>query len=66
MPAWSNFSRNLAPVPMRGKLNEPAYVKHTAQFVADLKGITLQELTEATTANFFELFSSAKSTTNAV
>ena len=56
----------LAPVPMRGKLNEPAYVKHTAQFVADLKGITLQELTEATTANFFELFSSAKSTTNAV
>lgn len=46
----------LAPVPLRGKQNEPAYVRHTAQYVADLKGMTLAELAEQTTNNFFELF----------
>jgi len=46
----------LAPVPLRGKTNEPAYVRHTAQFVADLKGMSLEGLAEATTNNFFELF----------
>lgn len=46
----------LAPVPVRGKLNEPAYVRHTAQFVADLRGMPLAELASATTANFFKLF----------
>ena len=46
----------LAPVPLRGKTNEPAYVRHTAQFVADLRGISLEEVAEATTANFFNLF----------
>lgn len=46
----------LAPVPLRGKTNEPAYVRHTAQFVADLRGITLDSLAQATTDNFFELF----------
>jgi TatD DNase family protein len=46
----------LAPVPLRGKLNEPANVRHTAQFVADLRGITLEKLAEFTTENFFELF----------
>jgi len=46
----------LAPVPLRGKTNEPAYVRHTAQFVADLKGISLEKLAESTTENFFELF----------
>jgi len=46
----------LAPVPLRGKTNEPAYVRHTAQFVADLKGIPLTELAEQTTNNFFKLF----------
>jgi len=51
----------LAPVPLRGKLNEPANVRHTAQFVADLKGITLESLAEQTTKNFFDLFSSARS-----
>ncbi|MCB1754761.1 MAG: TatD family hydrolase [Gammaproteobacteria bacterium] len=50
----------LAPVPHRGKPNEPAYTRHTAQFVADLRGITLEELAEATTDNFFRLFSSAQ------
>lgn len=46
----------LAPVPLRGKTNEPAYVRHTAQFVADLRGISLESLAEATTSNFFNLF----------
>ena len=46
----------LAPVPLRGKTNEPANVRHTAQFVADLKGVSLEQLAETTTVNFFELF----------
>jgi len=46
----------LAPVPLRGKMNEPAFVRHTAQFVADLRGISLEELAFATTENFFDLF----------
>ena len=46
----------LAPVPLRGKQNEPAFVRHTAQFVADLKGVSLEQLAETTTSNFFELF----------
>jgi TatD DNase family protein len=50
----------LAPVPHRGKTNEPAYTRHTAEFVAQLRGISLEELAEATTDNFFRLFSSAK------
>lgn len=50
----------LAPTPHRGKTNEPAFVRHTAEFVAGLRGIELEELAEATTNNFFELFSDAK------
>ncbi len=50
----------LAPVPHRGKTNEPAYTRHTAQFVADQRGISLEELGEATTDNFFRLFNTAK------
>lgn len=46
----------LAPVPLRGKMNEPAYVRHTAQFVADLRGVPLEELAQTTTQNFFDLF----------
>lgn len=49
----------LAPVPLRGKTNEPAYVRHTAQFVADLRGVPLPQLAEQTTSNFFELFPAA-------
>ncbi|MFC4348185.1 TatD family hydrolase [Kordiimonas lipolytica] len=49
----------LAPVPHRGKPCEPAYVMDTARFVADLKGISFEELQEATTANFFALFDKA-------
>ena len=50
----------LAPVPMRGKANEPSYVVHTARFVAELKGVAPEALADATTANFFRLFDKAK------
>ncbi|MDP2329402.1 MAG: TatD family hydrolase [Reyranella sp.] len=50
----------LAPVPKRGKTNEPAYVAHTAAKVAELKGVSVSELEEATTANFFRLFAKAE------
>lgn len=46
----------LAPIPFRGKRNEPAYVAHTAAKVAELKGVPPAELAEATTANFLRLF----------
>ena len=46
----------LAPVPYRGKINEPAYVRHTAEHVAELRGVKLDTLAEATTRNFFRLF----------
>lgn len=46
----------LAPVPFRGKLNEPAYVVHTARALAEARGIEFEELAEATTDNFFRLF----------
>lgn len=46
----------LAPVPMRGKTNEPGFVRHVAEFLADLKGVPLAELAEATTRNFRTLF----------
>jgi len=46
----------LAPVPHRGKTNEPAFVRHTAEFVAELRGVPLEALAEATTANFHRLF----------
>ncbi len=49
----------LAPVPFRGKTNEPAYVRHTAEHVANIRGITLEELAEATTENFYRLFKDA-------
>lgn len=46
----------LAPVPFRGKTNEPAFVKHVAEEIARLRGITPAEVGAATTQNFFELF----------
>lgn len=45
----------LAPIPHRGKKNTPAYVVHTAQVVADLKGISVEALADATTANALKL-----------
>ena len=49
----------LAPVPYRGKRNEPAFVAATASFVAELKGVATEALADATTANFFRLFAKA-------
>lgn len=47
----------LAPMPMRGKPNEPSYVRHTALFLAELQNISYEEVAKATTANFLQLFS---------
>lgn len=49
----------LAPVPKRGKTNEPAFVRHTAAQVAELKQVDPDRLAETTTENFFRLFSRA-------
>lgn len=49
----------LAPVPFRGKTNQPAYVKYVGQEIAKLRGISFEEVAEATTANFFTLFKHA-------
>lgn len=49
----------LAPVPRRGKTNEPANVVYTARALAELRGIDPGELADATTGNFFRLFSRA-------
>jgi len=46
----------LAPLPHRGKRNEPAFVTHTAAVLAALKGVSARELEDATTANFLRLF----------
>jgi TatD DNase family protein len=46
----------LAPVPYRGKRNEPAFVAHTAEVVAAVRGMPLQELAYQTTANFERVF----------
>ncbi|MFT6106191.1 MAG: TatD DNase family protein [Rickettsiales bacterium] len=49
----------LAPTPHRGKTNEPSFTLHTAEFLADLKGITFEEVRQTTTQNFFQLFKNA-------
>ena len=46
----------LAPIPFRGKRNEPAHVRHTAECLAEVKGIAVEELAEATTANALRVF----------
>ena len=50
----------LAPVPFRGKTNQPAYVKYVAEEVARLRGIPFEVLAQATTDNFFNLFKQAR------
>ena len=50
----------LAPVPYRGKTNQPAYVKHVAEEIARLRGLSYQDLVDATTRNFFRLFPDAR------
>lgn len=55
----------LAPVPNRGKRNEPAFVAHTADVLAEVKGMDRTALDTATTDNFFRLFSRAERPANA-
>ncbi|MCL5049262.1 MAG: YchF/TatD family DNA exonuclease [Firmicutes bacterium] len=50
----------LAPVPHRGKENQPAYVKDVAAFVAKLKGVSIEEVAQVTRDNFYRLFALAK------
>ena len=49
----------LAPVPMRGKRNEPSYVVNTAKVLAETIGVSADKISEITTENFFRLFSKA-------
>ena len=46
----------LAPLPFRGKRNEPAYVVETAKVLADARGVPLDEIAQQTSNNFFRLF----------
>ena len=50
----------LAPIPHRGRVCEPGFTADTARFVAELRGVTPEHLAEATTANFFRLFTKAQ------
>lgn len=50
----------LAPAPKRGKRNEPSYVTHTAQRVADVRGLKIEDVQRTTALNFFELFGIGK------
>ena len=49
----------LAPVPFRGKTNEPSFVQHTAKKLAEIRQVSLEDIAHQTTENFFTLFSSA-------
>jgi len=46
----------LAPIPYRGKTNEPAWVSKVGEYVADLKGVSVECLAEQTSNNFFQCF----------
>ncbi|HCU84385.1 MAG TPA: DNAase, partial [Methylophilus sp.] len=50
----------LAPIPFRGKTNQPAYVRHVAEEVARLRDVPLQQVIDTTTVNFFTLFKHAQ------
>lgn len=49
----------LAPIPFRGKTNQPGYVKHVAEEIARLREVPLEVIADATTNNFFNLFNTA-------
>jgi TatD DNase family protein len=50
----------LAPMPHRGKMNEPGLVRHVAEFIASLKGVPVERVAQQTTDNFFKLFGMAR------
>lgn len=50
----------LAPMPYRGKPNEPAYVRYTAEKIAELQSVDFEKVAEQTTSNYFQLFPEAK------
>lgn len=50
----------LAPIPFRGKPNYPLYVRHVAQCIAELKGISLDEVAQLSSSNFYRLFSGSR------
>ncbi len=50
----------LAPIPKRGKINEPSFIAYTAQCLAEIRSQSLEEIAQQTSKNFFELFSKAK------
>lgn len=50
----------LAPTPYRGKTNQPAFTKHVVEFIAELKGLSIEEVTKQTTDNFFKIFTKAQ------
>ncbi len=50
----------LAPVPYRGKSNQPAYVRHVAEHIAELRNTDVESIARATTDNYFKLFTTAK------
>ncbi|WP_289030084.1 YchF/TatD family DNA exonuclease [uncultured Paraglaciecola sp.] len=52
----------LAPVPYRGKPNQPGFVREVGEFIANLKGISVDELARITTQNFYDLFAIEKDT----
>lgn len=51
----------LAPVPKRGKRNEPAFTRYTAEYLAELRQVPYKQVADVTTANFFDLFGKARS-----
>ena len=51
----------LAPVPFRGKRNDPSKVMHVAEKIAELRGVSLEEIARATRDNFYRLFQKARS-----
>lgn len=52
----------LAPMPFRGKSNQPGYTRYVAEHIAKLRGTSVEEIAEQTTANFFNLFRHARQT----
>jgi len=50
----------LAPVPMRGKTNEPSFIIHTVEYLSNMINVSVDELSIKTTQNFFKLFNKAK------